>query len=137
MTANTSATRPIIARTQKGLPGKGRITACSCMAESTRCVPAGDTAQDVLYDGENVHVLSGPRIKTQNTHGTGCTTASAIAAELAKGSDMLSAARAAKTYVSEALQSSVGVAIGSGSQRPFNHGCASCCSTQLSWVRRA
>ncbi len=68
-------------------------------------------------------MLSGPRINTTNTHGTGCTTASAIAAEFAKGATMLSAARAAKTYVSEALHSSTALQIGSGSQRPFNHGC--------------
>ena len=41
---------------------------------------AGTFAEDVLYDGETAHVLSGPRIDTLNTHGTGCTTASAIAA---------------------------------------------------------
>ena len=76
----------------------------------------------MLYDGDTAHVLSGPRIDTQNTHGTGCTTASAIAAELAKGASVPAAARAAKTYVSEALQASVALQIGSGSQRPFNHG---------------
>ena len=53
----------------------------------------------MLYDGKTAHVLSGQRINTTNTHGTGCTTASAIAAELAKGATVLSAARAAKTYV--------------------------------------
>ncbi len=94
---------------------------------------AGDKAQDVLYDGKTAHVLSGPRIDTMNTHGTGCTTASAIAAELAKGASVLSAAHAAKTYVSEALQSSAALQIGTGSQRPFNHGCAAfpqCCKSQ-------
>ena len=94
---------------------------------------AGDSAQDVLYDGETAHVLSGPRIETMNTHGTGCTTASAIAAELAKGASVLSAAHAAKTYVSEALQRSARLQIGTGSQRPFNHGCAVsqlCCQNQ-------
>lgn len=85
---------------------------------------AGDEAQDVLYDGETAHVLSGPRINTMNTHGTGCTTASAIAAELANGASVLAAARAAKTYVSKALQSSAALRIGSGNQRPFNHGFA-------------
>ena len=44
------------------------------------CSHAGALAEDVLYDGETAHVLSGPRIDTLNTHGTGCTTASAIAA---------------------------------------------------------
>ena len=96
-----------------------------CLPVLHFCRPcAGDEAQDVLYDGKTAHVLSGQRINTTNTHGTGCTTASAIAAELAKGATVLSAARAAKTYVSEALHSSAALQIGSGSQRPFNHGYA-------------
>ena len=47
-----------------------------------------------------------------------------MAAEMAKGASPLAAVRAAKAYVSEALASSVHLQIGSGSQRPFNQGCA-------------
>lgn len=43
--------------------------------------------------GENFYELRSPRITTRNTHGTGCTFASCIAAELAKGASMLSAVR--------------------------------------------
>ncbi|KAK8966206.1 hypothetical protein KSP40_PGU019954 [Platanthera guangdongensis] len=46
-------------------------------------------AIDIFFDGEQFHELSGPRIMTRNTHGTGCTLASYIAAELAKGTPML------------------------------------------------
>ena len=47
-----------------------------------------------------------------------------LAAEMAKGASPLAAARAAKAYVGEALARSARLQIGSGSQRPFNHGCA-------------
>lgn len=77
---------------------------------------------DVLYDGETLQVVAGPRINTPNTHGTGCSTASAIAAELAKGASPIQAVQAAKAYVSGALQASAALRIGSGSQTPFNHG---------------
>ncbi len=78
---------------------------------------------DVLFDGVACHVLAGPRVKTGNTHGTGCTTASAIAAELAKGRSLHDAVRAAKEFVSAALAASAPLAIGVGPQRPLNHGC--------------
>lgn len=45
-----------------------------------------EDARDILYDGKEFHVFSGKRISTENTHGTGCTLSSAIAAGLAKDS---------------------------------------------------
>ena len=77
----------------------------------------------MLFDGDACTMLAGPRVKTGNTHGTGCTTASAIAAELAKGASVPAAVRAAKEYVGCALAASAQLRIGSGAQRPFNHGC--------------
>ena len=65
-----------------------------------------------------------PCCSTGNTHGTGCTLASAIAAELAKGADPMQAVRAAKAFVTDLLRSSAGLAIGEGKQRPMNHGYA-------------
>ena len=59
---------------------------------------------------------------TSNTHGTGCTLASAIAAELAKGATPIQAVRLAKAFVTDLLQASAGFAIGEGKQRPMNHG---------------
>ncbi|KAI7987036.1 hypothetical protein LOK49_LG13G02343 [Camellia lanceoleosa] len=61
-------------------------------------VKGGDLASsldavDILFDGDNFYELHSPRIRTRNTHGTGCTLASCIAAELAKGSLMLSAVK--------------------------------------------
>ena len=46
---------------------------------------AGEKAEDVLFAEGQAQVFSAPRIETQNTHGTGCTTASAVAAGLAQG----------------------------------------------------
>lgn len=76
---------------------------------------------DVLYDGVDWHELSGSRVETHNTHGTGCTLASAIAAELAKGHPMLPAILAAKQYLADTLQQSAGLNIGRGAQGPLNH----------------
>ena len=76
---------------------------------------------DVLYDGEQHLVLSGPRVATGNTHGTGCTTASAIAAYLARGMTVPNAVKAAKNYVTDALRQSAHLSLGNGNQKPFNH----------------
>uniref|UniRef100_A0A1D1ZCY4 Thiamine biosynthesis bifunctional protein ThiED n=2 Tax=Anthurium amnicola TaxID=1678845 RepID=A0A1D1ZCY4_9ARAE len=76
---------------------------------------------DVLFDGEQLHELHGPRVKTRNTHGTGCTLASCIAAELAKGSSMLEAVQAAKNFVENALLYSRDLVVGFGPQGPFDH----------------
>ncbi|GAB4815842.1 hypothetical protein N2152v2_002888 [Parachlorella kessleri] len=76
---------------------------------------------DVLFDGRNFLELSEPYIRAGNTHGTGCTLASAIAAELAKGRDMPSAVKRAKRYLWRVVERSVGLPMGKGVQRPMNH----------------
>lgn len=63
----------------------------------------GADAIDVLDDGGAVHELSSPRIATPHTHGTGCITAAALAAGLARGLPLLDAARQAKRFVTAAL----------------------------------
>ena len=73
---------------------------------------------DVFYDGREFKEFEGPRIETRNTHGTGCTFASAIAAGLAKGVNVVEAVAAAKEYVTEALRGSLEVGGGHG---PLNH----------------
>ncbi|XP_020599276.1 probable thiamine biosynthetic bifunctional enzyme, chloroplastic [Phalaenopsis equestris] len=78
-------------------------------------------AIDIFFDGEQFHELCGPHIKTRNTHGTGCTLASYIAAELAKGTPMLQAVQAAKSFVERALLYSKDLMIGNGPQGPFDH----------------
>lgn len=73
---------------------------------------------DLLYDGRFFNVYKGEFIDTPHTHGTGCTYASAIAAQLAKGQSLPDAVRTAKTYLTEAIRH--GLAIGHG-RGPANH----------------
>ena len=65
--------------------------------------PAGE-AVDVLVRGNNVRWLTAERVETANTHGTGCTLASAIAAGLAKGLSLEQSAEDAKAYLTRALK---------------------------------
>ena len=73
---------------------------------------------DLYYDGHQFQEFSAERIETKNTHGTGCTFASAIAAGLAKGMDVVDAVAAAKEYVTGAIKHSFEVGQGHG---PLNH----------------
>lgn len=75
---------------------------------------------DLLFDGSQFREFSAPRIPTPNTHGTGCTFASAIAAELAKGADVVAAVGAAKDYLTGAIRAGVDRRIGAG-QGPVAH----------------
>ncbi|MGQ9467267.1 MAG: bifunctional hydroxymethylpyrimidine kinase/phosphomethylpyrimidine kinase [Anaerolineae bacterium] len=77
----------------------------------------GDSV-DVLYDGHDYVLLSSPRIETRNTHGTGCTFASAIAAGLAKGLDGVEAVREAKRYITTVLRYAPDLGRGHG---PVHH----------------
>ena len=76
-------------------------------------------AVDLLTDGSSEHWLRAPRHDNRHTHGTGCTLASAIASELAKGRAVPEAVAAAKAYVTGAIAS--GFALGRG-LGPVNHG---------------
>jgi hydroxymethylpyrimidine/phosphomethylpyrimidine kinase len=77
-----------------------------------------DWAVDLLVEGEREEWLSAKRLRVAHTHGTGCTFAAAIAARLAHGDSLDSAARAAKEYVTGAIAH--GIAVGSGHQ-PLGH----------------
>ena len=77
-----------------------------------------DDAVDVLYDGSEFLELRAARIVTRHTHGTGCTFAASIAANLALGYELFEAARRAKEYVTEAIRTAVGIGRGHG---PLNH----------------
>lgn len=72
---------------------------------------------DLLYDGEFTEYRH-ERIDTTSTHGTGCTLSAAIAAELAKGSELRSAVRAAADFVHQAMRTAPGLGHGHG---PLNH----------------
>lgn len=74
---------------------------------------------DVFYDGNDFVFLEGERIPSENTHGTGCTLSSAIAAFLAKGLEPLSAVRAAKQFISDAIRHSLKIGSGKGPVNQF------------------
>jgi hydroxymethylpyrimidine/phosphomethylpyrimidine kinase len=80
----------------------------------------GPEAVDILVDAEGELRLTAPRIETENTHGTGCTLSSAIAAELAKGASLREAVTRAKAYVTAALQRANELQIGKG-RGPVHH----------------
>ena len=73
---------------------------------------------DVLFDGVEVVQLGGDHIHTHNTHGSGCTLASAIAAQLACGRSLQEAAMLAKAYVTMAMESGFSIGKGPG---PLDH----------------
>lgn len=75
-------------------------------------------ADDILYSGKELYVFEGRRIENSNTHGTGCTLSSAIAANLAKGFSVVEAVQRAKEYISEALAAQLDLGRGSG---PIKH----------------
>jgi len=77
-----------------------------------------EDALDVLFDGTTMFCFRTPRIDTRHTHGTGCTYASTIAANLACGMDVPEAVEEAKLYVTEAIR--FGLALGKG-HGPTDH----------------
>lgn len=80
----------------------------------------GETSLDLLVTPEGVVRLEAPRIDTPNTHGTGCTLSSAIAAGLAKGFPLGQAVSEAKDYVTAAIAASGRLSIGKG-HGPTHH----------------
>ncbi len=77
-------------------------------------------AVDLLYDGHQLYPFSSPRINTRNTHGTGCTLASAIAAGLASGLSLCEAVQQAKDYIYAAISAADRLQVGHG-QGPVHH----------------
>ena len=75
-------------------------------------------AIDILFDGKNYAEIESPRIKTKNTHGTGCTFASAIATLLARGEPVPEAVRKAKIFITMAIQSGLSLGKGTGPTNP-------------------
>ena len=75
-------------------------------------------ATDLFFDGISFHEFTTSRIDTKNTHGTGCTFASAVAAGLAQGMTPVDAVALAKEYVTEAIRQSFPIGQGHG---PLNH----------------
>jgi hydroxymethylpyrimidine/phosphomethylpyrimidine kinase len=80
----------------------------------------GAESTDILVDASGVQRFTSRRVATRNTHGTGCTLSSAIAAGLAKGLELRPAVEAAKTYISAAIGASETLHIGRG-HGPVHH----------------
>lgn len=78
-----------------------------------------DQADDLLFDGKQEIWFSGKRIATKNTHGTGCTLSSSLAANLAKGINLADAVAASKQYVTEAIAHSLAIGSGCGPTHHF------------------
>ncbi len=81
---------------------------------------ADGAAADVLYTENGRQEFTAPRVDTKNTHGTGCTLSSAIAACLAKGADTPTAVAQAKEYISGAIANADKLNVGKG-HGPTNH----------------
>ena len=79
---------------------------------------AKGTASDLFFDGRKFIALTAKRIRTRNTHGTGCTFSAAIAAYLAQGSTLEDALGAAKKYITAAIRN--GFSVGAG-HSPVHH----------------
>ncbi len=77
-----------------------------------------DKAIDVFFDGRTMEAFAGDRVKPYNTHGTGCTFSSAVAANLALGRQLRDAVVLAKAYVVEAIRQAFPVGPG---RLPLNH----------------
>ena len=78
-----------------------------------------DRADDALFDGRELVWLSGERVPTRNTHGSGCAFSAAIAAELAKGLDLRQAAGEAKRFITGAIRDSLDLGGGHGPVNPM------------------
>lgn len=76
-------------------------------------------ATDILYDGHILMRFEAPRIPTKNTHGTGCTLSSAIAANLARGLSMKQAVASAKRYITVAIEHALPIGKGVGPTHHF------------------
>lgn len=81
---------------------------------------ATEEAVDVVWDGRSLHELRGPRVRTPNNHGTGCTFASATAAALARGLEVPQALAQAKAYLARAVLGGASWSLGHGNG-PLDH----------------
>ncbi|MDO4458899.1 MAG: bifunctional hydroxymethylpyrimidine kinase/phosphomethylpyrimidine kinase [Clostridia bacterium] len=104
--------------------GEGLMAAAKIIHEKYGCAvlcKGGhkvNDANDLLYANGTPVWFHGKRIDNRNTHGTGCTLSSAIAANLAKGYDLNTSVKRAKDYISGALAAMLDLGAGSG---PMNH----------------
>jgi hydroxymethylpyrimidine/phosphomethylpyrimidine kinase len=111
-----------IAASEAAIESQGkRLLAMGCGAVLIKGGHAkGPESIDYLVTSSGITALAAPRIATRNTHGTGCSLSSAIAAGLAKGEKMESAVRDAKTWISAAIAAADQLGVGHG-HGPIHH----------------
>jgi len=90
---------------------------------------------DILYDGKELYEFEAERIKTKNTHGTGCTFSAAIAADIAKGLPLIQAVKNAKDFITTSIRCSLELGKGYGPVNPYasfmHHQEIGSCSNEL------
>ena len=96
-----------------------KIQSMGCKAVIIKGGHAVGDATDILYDGNKMYYYKASRIDTKNTHGTGCTFSSAIAAYLGKGLGVENAVSKAKEYVTTAITHSLPIGKGYGPTHHF------------------
>jgi hydroxymethylpyrimidine/phosphomethylpyrimidine kinase len=111
-----------IATTEADIERQGRaLLAMGCAAVLVKGGHGeGPESIDYLVSGSGIARLAAPRIATKNTHGTGCSLSSAIAAGLAKGETLEAAVRQAKVYISAAIAKADQLGVGHG-HGPIHH----------------
>ena len=111
-----------VATREAEIEGQGRkLLALGCPAVLIKGGHGeGPESADYLVTADATLRLAAPRVETKNTHGTGCTLSSAIAAGLAKGRPLETAVRDAKTYVSAAIAAADRLKVGGG-HGPVHH----------------
>ena len=100
---------------EKAAEQLGKTHSCAVLLKGGHCI---NDANDLLYADGTLRWFEGKRIDNSNTHGTGCTLSSAIAANLAKGFSLEESVERAKQYISGALDAMLDLGKGSG---PMNH----------------
>jgi hydroxymethylpyrimidine/phosphomethylpyrimidine kinase len=111
-----------VAASEAAIEGQGRkLLALGCPAVLIKGGHGeGSESIDYLFSASGCVTLSASRVATQNTHGTGCSLSSAIAAELAKGAELETAVRNAKSFVSAAIAAADRFTVGHG-HGPIHH----------------
>jgi hydroxymethylpyrimidine/phosphomethylpyrimidine kinase len=110
--------RPISSREERERAARD-LVALGCRAAVVKGGHAALDADDVVFDGERIRWLAGPRIDTSNTHGSGCTFSAAIAASLAKGRGLDEALVEAKEFITAAIRAALEIGHGNGPVNPM------------------
>jgi len=111
-----------VATEASGIENQGRrLLAMGCRAVLIKGGHGqGDESIDYLVTADRMRAFAAPRVATRNTHGTGCSLSSAIAAGLAKGDDLEAAIAGAKTFVTAAIAAADRLDVGEG-HGPIHH----------------